>query len=135
MNLTTLFEDKTIKAKQKVALIGDWLLTKELPIDELFAFADVQKATNKASCIEAVEYATKKDSSVINEDAWQFVTTALKDNEPRIKWESAKVIGNTAALFKTKLDEPIANLLLNTKNDGSVVRWATAYALAEILKL
>ena len=60
---------------------------------------------------------------------------ALKDEEPRVKWESARVIGNVAKLFPTQLDKAIKNLLPNAENTGTVVRWATAYALAEILKL
>lgn len=33
------------------------------------------------------------------------------------------------------MDKSINSLLLNAENKGTVVRWATAYALAEILKL
>ncbi|MGV3761952.1 hypothetical protein [Parapedobacter sp.] len=40
-----------------------------------------------------------------------------------------------APLFPNELDRSIANLLPNTENPGTVVRWATAYALGEILKL
>jgi HEAT repeat protein len=64
-----------------------------------------------------------------------YVTKALRDEVPRVKWESAKVIGNIAKLFPTNLDKSINNLLPNAKNEGTVVRWATAYALAEILSL
>jgi hypothetical protein len=59
----------------------------------------------------------------------------LTAKAPRIKWESAKVIGNTANLFITKLDTPIKNLLVNTEHEGTVVRWSAAFALGEILKL
>jgi hypothetical protein len=52
-----------------------------------------------------------------------------------VKWESAKVIGNIAKLFPTQLDKCVNNLLLNAEKTGTVIRWATAYALAEILKL
>lgn len=37
--------------------------------------------------------------------------------------------------FAEKLDKAISNLLPNAENNGTVVRWASAYALAEILKL
>ena len=60
MTIEQVFKDKTIKAKGKVSTIGEWLLNGELPIDELVAYAEKQKATDKATCIEAVEYATKK---------------------------------------------------------------------------
>lgn len=135
MKIEEVFKDKTIKAKGKVSIIGEWLITNELPIEELLAYADKQKATDKATCIEAIEYATKKLPAIADENLLNYLTIVLKDEEPRVKWESAKVIGNIAKLFPTQLDKAINNLLPNTANTGTVVRWATAYALAEILKL
>jgi HEAT repeat protein len=46
-----------------------------------------------------------------------------------------RVIGNIAHLFPTKLNKTIINLLTNSKDNGTVVRWASAFALGEILKL
>lgn len=135
MNIEEVFRDKTIKAKAKVATIGEWLLHHELPVEELLAFAEQQKAKDKATCIEAAEYATKKQPGIGNASLLEFATNALKDDEPRVKWESAKVIGNIATRFPDHLEQAIGNLLLNAANAGTVVRWATAYALSEILKL
>jgi hypothetical protein len=135
MTLEQLFSDKTIKAKAKVAQIGDWLLNGELPTDELMPFAEKQKPSEKATCIEALEYSTKKNPSHADENVFNFVTKSLEDSEPRVKWESARVIGNIAKLFPNQLKKSTENLLKNAENDGTVVRWATAYALGEILKL
>lgn len=135
MTIEKIFQDKSIRAKAKVSTIGEWLLNGELPLDELLVYAEKQKATDKATCIEAVEFATRKTPGIANESLLAFVTTALADDEPRVKWESAKVIGNIAALFPAGLERSVANLLTNAKNKGTVVRWAAAYALAEILKL
>jgi HEAT repeat protein len=135
MTIEQVFRDKTIKAKGKVSTIGEWLTNNELLMDELLAYAEKQKATDKATCIEAAEYATKRKPTVANKNLLDYVTKALKDEVPRVKWESAKVIGNIAKLFPTNLDKSINNLLPNAKNEGTVVRWATAYALAEILSL
>lgn len=135
MNIEELFEDKTIKAKGKVKTLGEWLLNGELHIDELLVYAEKQKATDKATCIEAIEFATKKTPTIADDNVFTYVTKGLKDDEPRVKWESAKVIGNTAKIFPNHLSEAIQNLLPNAENTGTVVRWATAYALAEVLKL
>ncbi|KFF19261.1 HEAT repeat domain-containing protein [Chryseobacterium sp. JM1] len=135
MTIEQVFQDKTIKAKGKVSTIGEWLIKKELPVEELLAYAEQQKATDKATCIEAVEYATKKDPAIADESVLEYVTGTLKDEEPRVKWESAKVIGNVAKLFPDQLGKAIPHLLQNAENKGTVVRWATAYALSEILKL
>jgi HEAT repeat protein len=135
MTIEKIFKDKAIKAKAKVSTIGDWLTKNELSVEELLAYAGNQKGSDKATCIEALEYATKKQPGIADENVLAYVCKALKDDEPRVKWESAKVIGNIAKLFPLQLDKTIENLLPNAENPGTVVRWATAYALAEILKL
>ena len=135
MNLATLFKDKTIKAKAKMAQVGDWVLSDVLTVHELLAFSERQNASDKATCIEALEYATRKKPGIADESLLDFMTAALQEDEPRIKWESARVIGNIAKLFPTSLSTAIDHLLINATHSGTVVRWASAFALAEILKL
>jgi HEAT repeat protein len=135
MTIDQLLIDKTKKIKEKTETISGWLLDGSMPIDELIAFAEKSKDSEKATCIEAIEYATKFNSKIADESVLSFVTKMLTENPPRVKWESAKVIGNIAHLFPTKLDKAIENLLINAEYDGTVVRWAAAYALGEILKL
>lgn len=135
MNLATLFKDKTIKAKAKMAQVGDWVMSGDLPVHELLAFSETLNPSDKATCIEALEYATRKKPGIADESLLNFMTATLQENEPRIKWESARVIGNIAKLFPTGLSIAIDHLLVNASHSGTVVRWSSAFALAEILKL
>lgn len=135
MDLDLLFSDKTIKAKAKVAQLGEWLLNRTLTPEVLMLFADGQKPVNKATCIEAFEYATKQQPGIADHSTLVYMIRSLSETEPRIKWESAKVIGNIAGQFTSELSEAIAPLLENAAHSGTVVRWAAAYALSEILKL
>lgn len=135
MNVAELVADKTMKPKEKTETISTCLLNAALTVDELVEFAGSQKDSSKATCIEAIEFATKQQPSILTENAFRFVIETLTAKAPRIKWESAKVIGNTAALFTDQLDEAIVNLLKNSEHEGTVVRWSAAYALGEIIKL
>ncbi|MES2555308.1 MAG: hypothetical protein V4604_04105 [Bacteroidota bacterium] len=135
MNLEELLKDKLIKSKEKTETISALLLNKTLNADDLIEFTSDLKDPDKATCIEALEYATKQQPALMTPVAFGFVTTTLTAKAPRVKWESAKVIGNTAALFPDKLDEAIVNLLNNSEHQGTVVRWSAAYALGEIVKL
>lgn len=130
-----LLSDKTLKPKNKTEILSTWLLEKELTPSDLFNYAKTAKDTEKATCIEAVEYATLKQASILLKKDFLFVIDSLKAKAPRIKWESAKVIGNTAHLFPEDLDQAIINLLDNTEHKGTVVRWSAAFALGEVLKL
>jgi len=135
MTIEELLGDKEIKSKEKTEILSKWLVEKSLPIDELIVFAEKQKDPIKATCIEAIEYATQKHPEIADENTFVFVTHTLTAKAPRIKWESAKVIGNIAHLFSEKLETPISNLLANTTDEGTVVRWSAAFALSQIIKL
>lgn len=135
MNIETLIKDKAIKPKEKTETISRWLLEDALSIDELVDYAIKSKDPVKATCIEAIEFATKQHPSIANEKVLVFVTNMLAEKAPRVKWESAKVIGNIAGQFAGQLDTCISGLLSNTEHEGTVVRWSAAYALGEILKL
>lgn len=135
MSITELLNDKTKKIKVKTETISKWLLDGSMPVDELIAFAEKAKDAEKATCIEALEYATKQNVQIADESVFAFVTKMLTDKAPRVKWESARVIGNIAPQFPTKLTKAIAHLLINAKDNGTVVRWSSSYALGEILKL
>lgn len=135
MTIDELLKDKVLKPKEKTETISKWILDKTLPTDELIAFAEKQKDPAKATCVEAMEYATKLKPNIADETVLTFVTNSLTAKAPRIKWESAKVIGNIAHLFPKNLDKAIANLVTNTEHEGTVVRWSAAFALGEIIKL
>lgn len=135
MTIEALLKDKEIKPKEKTTMISNWLLQESLPIDELIAFAEKQKDSIKATCIEAAEYATKENPTISTENLFDFACVSLTQKAPRLKWESAKVIGNIARLYPEKLKDAINNLIENTNHEGTVVRWSAAFALGEILKL
>jgi len=135
MQLDELFNDRSLKQKAKTELLSKSLLEKKLSIENLIEFAEKAKDVEKATCIEALEYATKQNPGIAIETCIKFVSDALTEKAPRVKMESAKVIGNIAHMFPTKLNKAIGNLLINSEDSGTVVRWAAAYALGEILKL
>ncbi len=135
MNLADLFTNKDLKSKAKTETLSSWLLDKTIDTNELVDFAAEAKDPIKATCIEALEFATQKNPALVTPKGFQFVTQSLAAKAPRVKWESARVIGNTAHLFTDDLEEAINFLLINSEHEGTVVRWSAAFALSEILKL
>lgn len=135
MKIAGLLNDKTIKPKEKTETLSRWVLDKTVTTTELIAFAQAAKDAPRATCIEALEFATRQNPSVADEQCLKFATQTLTEKAPRVKWESAKVIGNIAHLFPAKLDIAVGNLIANSEHEGTVVRWAAAFALGEIVKL
>ncbi len=135
MILKELFSDKDTKPKEKIETLSQWILEHPQSLVEIIDFAEQSKDPVKGSCIEAMEFATKLKPEIATIEVLRFVTVSLTEKAPRIRWESAKVIGNIAHLFPGELDDAIVNLLTNTEHEGTVVRWSAAFAFGEILKL
>ena len=132
-DIISLLSDKTLKPKEKTEILSKLLLDKKIKIDELIAIAKESKDSPKATCIEALEFATKVKPEIADKNCLDFVTQSLCEKAPRIKWESAKVIGNIAHLFPKDMDKAVKNLLDNSEHEGTVVRWSAAFALGEII--
>jgi hypothetical protein len=133
--IIAIVQNKAIKVKEKVVLLNGLLLNKNIAIDELVDKAKSEKDTIKATLIEAMEYASKANPEIINNKAFEFAIQSLKENAPRVKWEAARVISNTAHLFPRQLNKAVINLLTNTEHSGNVVRWSAATALSKIILL
>lgn len=135
MDLKALLNEETLKPKEKTELLSQMLLQQRLSTNELIVFASSAKDPVKATCIEALEKATQQVPSILDEAGFLFVTEALKAKAPRVKWESARVIGNTAPHFLPLLELATQHLLENSEHPGTVVRWSSAFALGVILQL
>ena len=116
MPLLSILSNKSIKAKAKVEAISNMLLEEEVSMENLVKAAKAWKDPDKANCIEALEFATKTKPELGTASCLAFVTGTLLEKAPRIRWESAKVIGNIAHLYPTKLDDAVKNLLINSEH-------------------
>ena len=133
--LKQLLNQKGIKAKELTEQLSLALLNGEIGVNELIHSADKLKDAVKASCIEAIEHATKAQNDMLDATSFDWICIQLSSKAPRVKWESARVLGNVAAAHPDKLVRAAKALLKNTDSkEGTVVRWSSAFALSEILK-
>ena len=51
-----------------------------------------------------------------------------------MKWGVPETIGNIANTYPQEVEKAVPNLLINTKDKSTVVRWCAAFALTEIAK-
>lgn len=135
MNISELLKNKSIKPKEKTEILANLILDGSVKVNDLIVLIRSLKDSEQATCIEALEFASKQNPKIATPQLFDLVSETLLSKAPRVKWESAKVIANTAALFQNNLDKAILNLLHNTEHTGTVVRWSAALALSEILKL
>ena len=135
MSLEIILFDKTLKPSEKPGLLGKILLENPQQLNELVVLALKARDADKGNCIEAIEHATLSNPGMATSECFDLVVESLTARAPRVKWESARVIANVAGQFQGRLHEAVPNLLANTEDPGTVVRWSAATALASIVKL
>jgi hypothetical protein len=84
MNLEIIVSDKSIKPKEKTEIISKMLLDNSVAINDLINFAKTAKDSPKASCIEAIEYATKTNPEIATIECLDFVTETLTVKAHRV---------------------------------------------------
>jgi hypothetical protein len=98
-------------------------------VDCLRNGSDVEKGT----CADIMKNVTKDEPGI----ALPYIVEMIEYinyKAPRVKWGISESIGNIAKALPDKVETAIPNLLKNTKNESTVVRWCAAYALSEIIK-
>lgn len=133
--IDALFQNKGLKPKARTEQLSQLLLHKTITVVDLIEYARAAKHSPKATCIEALELATRQDPMLADATLWLLACDSLSSTAPRVKWESAKVIGNIAHRFSQQVDEAIVPLLINAEHTGTVVRWSAAFALCAIVRL
>lgn len=123
-----------LTAKKKAKAIGSELLEGALKPSDLIEMSRGLADAELAIVIESLEGASRKQPELVDDAVFAFLVKCLARAAPRVKWESARTIGNVAGLHAKHLAPAADALLANASSDGTVVRWATARALTAIVR-
>jgi hypothetical protein len=102
-------------------------------VQAIFNALDAGNDKEKGVCLEVLEAVTAKHPDWCA-DRLPAVIKLIGHKAPRVKWESSRVVANTAPKFPKEVAGAIPMLLANTSDKGTVVRWSAAFALGEIIK-
>ena len=124
----------TLTPKRKAKSIADALSSGALPPSALATAIPALDDTEAATAVESLEGATRTKPELVDAKLFTFLVGLLANPTPRVRWEAARTIGNVAALHPKLHASAVEALLLNTADDGTVVRWSTAQALGAIAR-
>jgi len=133
--IAAIIESRTLKAKDKIIQIGELILTGMTSMNAVILAVKSKRGSNMATLMAALEFASKTKPEIITDKVFFFAIESLQDDAPRVKWEAAKVISNSAHLFPEHLKKAVVYLLPNTEHEGTVVRWSAATALSKIIQV
>ncbi len=92
-----------------------------------------QMRKKTAIIFEAIEAVTNSDAQIADIEWLHLATEYISSPNNSIKREASRIVGNISQRFPNNLENAIKKLLLNSKNQGTVVRWSSAYALSKII--
>ena len=135
MNLADILLDKGIKKLEARTMIVKGILDGSYSIDDIEAAAKALKNNKVSTLLEAIEEITNKGLMNLSVDYLKLAKNYIAVDDNSCKREASRIIGNMASIYPDEVHDCISALLHNTKNDGTVVRWGSAYALSRIIVL
>ena len=135
MDIINLLNDKSKKSVTKRAEISETIRIGAVTIQDIKSHSDVLDDKKLALVFEAMESVTAKNPELADLEWLVFVQEFITSESNNLKREASRIVGNIAFLFPDDLEVAIQKLLENTGNDGTVVRWSSAYALGRIIAI
>ncbi|MCL1857970.1 MAG: hypothetical protein FWF92_01895 [Oscillospiraceae bacterium] len=135
MNIISLLDNKNMKPLEKRVKIVEIIRMNFISIKEIKSLQDTIDDKKMALIFEAMEDVTNKNPEIANLDWLIFVQNFILSKSNNLKREASRIVGNIAYLFPNNLNVAIQNLIENTKNESTVIRWGSAYALARIIQI
>ena len=134
MDIDALLKDKSLKAAEKRDAVAREFASGTLTLDSMMPQNGFdEKAVG--IILEAME-AVSRDNPELADNEWlEFAVKYIGADSNSLKREASRVAGNIAHLFPERLDAAVQKLLSNAADDGTVVRWGSAYALARIVAI
>ena len=133
MTITEIMNNKSLKRLEKRNSLAEAILNREFDFSIILAACDSLPEKNISLLLEAIEEVSRSKEFALEADYLDLAEKYVLSSDNSCKREASRIVGNLANRFPTELDNAITSLLQNTKNDGTVIRWASAYALSRII--
>jgi hypothetical protein len=121
------------KPKEKTAKIVKNILENEISIKDLFKLFESGNDVEKGTYAEVMKFVSKEKPELFK-SYFKVLNDHINYDASRVKWGVPETIGNLAEKYPKETAKSIPNLMKNTKDKSTVVRWCAAYALTNIAR-
>lgn len=133
MTITEIMNSKALKRLEKRNSLVEAIINREFNFSIILEACESLPEKHISLLLEAIEEVSRSKEFTLEADYLDLAEKYILSSDNSCKREASRIVGNLANKFPTKLDNAITALLQNTKNDGTVIRWASAYALSRII--
>ena len=135
MDAIELLNQKGINKIEARNLIAEAIELEAFSLKDFESRVGELKEKQIATVLEAIEAVTGKKSAKPGAEYLKFAEGYILSENNSCKREASRIVGNMAADYPGELEGAVEALLKNTRDEGTVVRWGSAYALARIIVL
>lgn len=132
MNLRDEMKNWNEKPKELIVYLSENVKNSPSLFPQLIQILNTGTDSQKGVSADVVEALTKENPAIAGPYIDEMIGF-ISYKAPHVKWAVSEIIGNISKT-NSKAKKAIPNLLANATDKGTVVRWATAYALGEIAK-
>ena len=122
-----------IKPKEKQIKLVEAVSNGKIESKEFIEFFKLASDVEKGTCADVMKHVSEQKPEILAPYI-DVLIDYINYKTPRVKWGVPESIGNMAKKYPDKDEKAIPKLLLNTKDESTVVRWCAGYALCEIAK-
>jgi hypothetical protein len=121
------------KPKELIATLSDKVVLEPKLFSEVIELLGSGSKVERGYAADITEQLSKSNPEIIAPYIGTLISH-INDKVPKVKWGTQEAIGNLSAKYPKETEQAIPKILLNTKDDSTVVKWCAAYALSEIAK-
>jgi len=121
------------KPKELVAFLTESIREDEKLFSQLVEILKTGSDVEKGTCADVMKHVSKDKPEIVVPYIDEIIAY-IDYRAPRVKWGVPESIGNLAQKFPKEVEKAVPKLLVNTKDESTVVRWCAAFALSEIIK-
>ena len=133
MNILEEIRQANKKAKEMALLLAKKFQQQKPTPKEYSSALESASKVEQGILIETMEFITQENPSFAK-PYLDIIIEYIASPVPKVKWEAARIIGNVVKELPATAQKAIPNLLVNTNDQGTVVRWSAAFGLGEIIK-
>jgi hypothetical protein len=125
-----------VKPNDKRTKIVKGILAKDISIREFIAFFEGASDVDKGTCADVMKQISTERPDVLVGSV-DVLIRYINYKAPRVKWGLPEAIGHMAKEYPDQVEKAIPFLLRNITDridNTTVIRWCSAFALAEIAK-
>ena len=133
MIIIDIINDKSLKRLEKREVIVESIINRKVDFSTISEVCEILSEKKVSLLLEAIEEVSRSKEFILEADYLDLAEKYILSSDNSCKREASRIVGNLANKYPTKLDDAIVALLKNTDDEGTVIRWASAYALSRII--